>query len=141
MIANGNDYYFRFKTIDVLRNGQLIKKLTDQNCDDSTTTFKKGGPMGGIITTLDFAEEGMEEMQKLGVFRGMEAGFDLYLLEPWRWLSAVGPIHAIAYNVYAGGIDKFIIVAGDDSEAINLQIWTSDGYTVQLGDVMVFTVS
>ena len=26
MIANGSDYYFSFKTIDVIRNGQLIKK-------------------------------------------------------------------------------------------------------------------
>lgn len=25
MIANGSDYYFSFKTIDVIRNGQLIK--------------------------------------------------------------------------------------------------------------------
>lgn len=35
MIANGSDYYFSFKTIDVIRNGQLIKKLTDNNCEYS----------------------------------------------------------------------------------------------------------
>ena len=39
MIANGSDYYFSFKTIDVIRNGQLIKKkLTDDNCEYSTST-------------------------------------------------------------------------------------------------------
>ena len=38
MIANGNDYYFSFKTIDVIRNEQLIKKLTDDNCEYSTST-------------------------------------------------------------------------------------------------------
>ena len=35
MIANGSDYYFSFKTIDVIRNEQLIKKLTDDNCECS----------------------------------------------------------------------------------------------------------
>ena len=35
MIANGSDYYFSCKTIDVIRNGQLIKKLTDDNCECS----------------------------------------------------------------------------------------------------------
>ena len=35
MIANGSDYYFIFKTIDVIRNGQLIKKPTDDNCEYS----------------------------------------------------------------------------------------------------------
>lgn len=29
MIANGSDYYFSFKTIDVIRNEQLIKKKTN----------------------------------------------------------------------------------------------------------------
>lgn len=141
MIANGRDYYFRFKTIDVIRNGQLLKKLTDHNCKDSRTTFRKGGPYGGIITKLDFAEEGMEAIQDLGIFRGMDIGFDMYLLEPWRWLSNSGPIHAIAYNIKAGGLDKIVIVAGDDEEAINVQVWTSDGYIVQLGDPMTFCVN
>lgn len=140
MIANGSDFYFRFQTIDVIRNGQLVKKLTDDNCEDSTTTFKKGGPMGGIITTLDFAEEGMEGLQQLGIFRGMDSGFDLYLLEPWRWIANSGPIHAIAYNVNAGGIDKFVIVGGGDNEAVNVQIYTSNGFIVQLGDPMTFFV-
>ena len=81
MIANGSDFYFRFKTIDVIRNGQLLKKLTDSNCEDSSTTFRKGGPFGGIITKLDFAEEGMEAIQEEGTFRGMDSGFDLYLLD------------------------------------------------------------
>ena len=141
MIANGSDYYFLFKTIDVIRNGQLIKKLINDNCEDSTTTFRKGGSMGGIITKLDFAEEGMEDLQRLGIFRGMDSGFDLYLFEPWRWIASLGPIQAITYNVRAGGIEKFVIVAGDDSKAINVQIWTSDGYTIQLGDPMTFHVN
>ena len=38
MIANGSDYYFSFKTIDVIRNGQLIKKLTVYNCEYSIST-------------------------------------------------------------------------------------------------------
>ena len=38
MIANGSDYYFSFKTIDVILNGQLIKKLTVDNCEYSTST-------------------------------------------------------------------------------------------------------
>lgn len=121
MIANGSDYYFLFKTIDVIRNGQLIKKQTNDNCEDSTTTFRKGGSMGGIITKLDFAEEGMEDLQRLGFFRGLDSGFDLYLLEPWRWIASSEPIQAIAYNVRAGGIEKFVIVAGDDSKAINVK--------------------
>ena len=29
MIANGSDSYFIFKTIDVIRNGKLIKKGND----------------------------------------------------------------------------------------------------------------
>lgn len=46
-IANGSDFYFRFMTIDVIRNGELLKKLTDSNCEDSSTTFRKGGSFGG----------------------------------------------------------------------------------------------
>ncbi len=140
MIANGSDFYFRFKTIDVIRNGQLLKKLTDSNSEDPNTTFRKGGPFGGIITKLDFSEEGMEAIQEMGAFRGMDSGFDMYLLEPWRWISNSGPIHAIAYNVNAGGIDKFVIVAGEDSDAINVQIYTLNGYIIQLGDPLTFTV-
>ena len=135
-IANGGDFYFRFREIDVLRNGTLIKKLTDDNCGDSSSTFRKGGSGGGIIATLDFDEEGMAAMQRLGVFRGMESGFDLYLLGPWRWIANNGPIWVIAYDVNAGGIDKFIIAGGDSREAINVQIHTSDGFIVQLGNVL-----
>lgn len=140
-IASGSDFYFRFQTIDIVRNGNLVKKLTSENCEDSTTTFSKGGPMGGIITKLDFAEEGMEAIQNLGIFQGMDSGFDMYLLEPWRWISNSGPIKAIAYNVFAGGIEKFVIVAGEESKAISVQIYTSNGFIVQLGDPMVFYVN
>lgn len=137
-IANGSDFYFRFKTIDVIRNGNLLIKLTDDNCGDSSSTFRKGGEFGGIITKLDFDEDGMSAIQRAGAFRGMDSGFDLYLLGPWRWIAKTGPIHAIAYDVNAGGIDKFVITAGDDNDAVNVQIFTSDGFIIQLGDVLTF---
>lgn len=139
-IATGCDFYFRFNTIDVIRKGDLIVSLNDSNCEDSSSTFRKGGPMGGIVTKLDFDEEGMQAIQRAGAFRGMDSGFDLFLLEPWRWIANAGPIHAIAYDVKAGGIDKFVIVAGDEDDAITVQIFTSNGFIVQLGDVLTFTV-
>ena len=140
LIANGRDFYFCFKTIDVIRNGQLVKKLSENNCVDSSTTFRKGGPTGGIVTSLDFSEEGMRDLQQLGVFRGMEPGFDLFLIQPWRWMVNAGPIQAIANDVNAGGIEKFVIVGGDDKEEIFVQIYTSDGYIVQLGDPMNYFI-
>lgn len=96
--------------------------------------------MGGILTKLDFAEEGMEDLQQLGIFRGMYSGFDLYFFESWRWISNSGPIHAIAYDVNADGIDKFIIVGGDDNMAVNVQVFTANRFIVQLGDPMFFYV-
>jgi hypothetical protein len=139
-IATGSDYYFRFKTIDVIRNGSLLTKLTSANCEDSTSTFRKGGPGGGMIAQLDFDESGMSAIQRVGAFIGMDSGFDLYLIGPWRWIMKSGAIHAIAYDVNAGGIAKFVITAGDERDAINVQIFTSDGYIIQLGDPMTFSV-
>lgn len=135
-VARGGDYYFRFKTIDIIKNGQLVIKLNESNCDDSTSTFRKGGLGGGIVTTLDFYDDGMEKLQAYGIFRGMESGFDFYLLDGWRWIANAGPVHAIAYDIKASGIDKLVLVATD--EAPVLQIFTTNGYIVQLADPMIF---
>lgn len=135
-IANGSDFYFRFKAIDIIKNGCLIEKLTDENCDDSTSVFKKDRFSCGIFTKLDFAEDAMESLQELGIFEGMDSGFDLFLVEPWRWIANNGPIHAIAYDLHAGGLSKIVITAGDEQNAFVVQIYTEDGTIVQLADPM-----
>lgn len=140
MIANGSDFYFRFSTIEVIKNNNLIKKLSKDNCEDSSSTFRKGGPLGGIISKLDFEEEGFEDIQNLGAFLGMYSGFDLYILEPWKWIEKTGETHSIAYYLMGGGIDVLVLKAGDTQNDIHLQIITSDGFTIQLSDPLTFSV-
>ena len=129
-VSEGSDFYFRFKEIDIIKDGNLIAKLTNDNCGDAYSTFRKGGGAGGIVTRLDFSEEGMCAIQKAGAFRGMEPGFDFFLLGRWRWVANNRYIDVIAYDINSSGIDKICIVGSED--AIIVQIFTDDGYTVQL---------
>ena len=129
-VSEGSDFYFRFKEIDIIKDGNLIAKLTNDNCGDAYSTFRKGGETGGIVTHLDFSEEGMCAIQKAGAFRSMEAGFDFFLLGRWRWVANNRYIDVIAYDINSSGIDKICIVGSED--AIIVQIFTDDGYTVQL---------
>lgn len=140
MIANGNDFYFRFTTIEVKKNDKLLIRLTKDNCEDSTSTFRKGGPFGDIVTKLDFEEEGLEAIQNLGAFMGMDYGFDLHIFGSWNWCERKGPVHSIAYYLMGGAIDALILEAGDLPNDIALQVVTSDGFTIILGNPMTFSV-
>ena len=141
LIANGSDYYFRFSTIEVIKNDKILKKITKDNCEDPTSTFRKGGSFSGIVTKLDFEEEGLEEIQSLGALIGMDYGFDLYITEPWTWIEKNEKVHSIAYYLMGGTIDVIIFEARDIPNAIQLQILTSDGFIIRLSDPIIFSVS
>ena len=137
-ISEGSDFYFRFREIDVIRNEKLVINLTNDNCGDAYSTFRKGGSMGGIVTHLDFSEEGMRAIQKAGAFRGMESGFDFFLLGKWRWVASNRYMDIIAYDIKSSGIDKICIVGGGDTVVV--QIFTDDGYTIQLGNPLDYFI-
>lgn len=134
MIAHGSDFYLRFGAIDVTRDGVLVKTLNDSNCYDASSVFRKGGDVCQLVSKLDFAPQGLTALRDCGVFCDEDCGFDMYLLDPWKWVSDSGSVHAISYDVYGGGIDKIVVMAGDSKEDISVHIHTSDGLVVQLGN-------
>lgn len=140
LIANGSDFNFRFSAIEVIKNDKTLKKITKDNCEDPTSTFRKGGIYSGIATKLDFEDEALEAIQNLGALIGMDYGFDLYITEPWTWIEKNEKVYSIAYYLMGGAIDVLIFEAQDTPNDIRLQVITSDGFTIQLSDPITFDI-
>lgn len=133
------NFYFRFTRISLFHGNSLIIQLTKDNCDDSYTTFKKGGIMGGVTTSLDFDESAMTQIQRAGLFRGMDSGFDFYLSNNgWHENSNTGNLYSIIYPIGGGGIDALVLVAEEDK--IRLQI-VCGSYTLLLCDPLTYSAS
>lgn len=130
-ILNGSNFYFHFTRVAVYKNGTRVLTLTDNNCEDSATIFKKKA----VFSQLDFRDT-MAYIQQCGVFVGMYSGFDI-LLEPSRWfVNTDEPTqYSICYNVHSGSIDDLILIAEGDN--VRLQINTGS-YNILLADVMNF---
>lgn len=130
-ILNGNDFYFQFTRVGIYKNGKLLLTLTDDNCEDATTIFRRSA----VFSQLDFRDT-MEYIQRYGAFIGMYSGFDIFLdSEGWFINSNEPDIFSICYNVNTGGIDSLVLVAEGDK--IRLQI-TSNQYIILLADVVNF---
>lgn len=130
-IMNGDDFYFQFTRVGIYKNGKLILTLTNDNCEDATTIFRRSA----VFSQLDFGDT-MEYIQRCGVFIGMYSGFDLLLSSEGWFLNTNEPNqYSICYNVFAGGIDKLVLVVEEDK--VRLQI-TSNSYIIILADAINF---
>lgn len=140
IIASGRGFYFHFTTIDVYKNDVLLKHISPNNCEDSSSVFSKGGPFGGMVAKLDFEEEGFEEVQTTGAFRGLYSGFDLFLSNAWQTVDNTDSKYSIAYYLMGGGIDMLMLEAGIGPNDVSMHILTEDGFMVKLSKPISFSV-
>lgn len=130
-ILDGNDFYFQFTRVGIYKNGKPLLTLTDDNCEDATTIFKRSA----VFSQLNFRDT-MEYIQRCGAFIGMYSGFDILLDSKGWFINSNEPKQfSICYNVNAGGIDNLVLVAEEDN--LRLQI-TSNQYIILLADVVNF---
>lgn len=137
-ILNGEmDFYFRFTRIGVYKDGRLLANLTDENSPGGGSVFKRGGSLGGIVAKIDIDEDATWSIvQRLGAFKGMYSGFDLWLdVNGWHLNTDEIDQYSIIYPVGAGGIDFLVLIA--ERECIRLQIVSGD-YIILLTDVLGF---
>lgn len=130
-ILNGDDFYFQFTRVSIQKNGKLTLTLTNDNCENATTIFRRSA----VFSQLDFRDT-MEYRQRCGIFIGMNSGFDIFLdSEGWFINTNESNQYSICYNVCAGGIDSLVLVAEEDK--VRLQI-TSNQYILILADAISF---
>lgn len=130
-ISKGDNFCIDFYEIDIIRDG-IIRKSMCQKGNNRLATFQRGDRKGHLVTSLDFSTEAITILDDFGATAGMDTGFDMYLLDPWKIESDKDEKYVISYNIFDNGIDRFVVEGVKDVSGISLLIFMTNGNIIRL---------
>lgn len=130
IIITGGGFGIDFHKMQTIR-GDIIQEIISKS-RFPLAAFRRGGSNNNLVTYLDLSDETKSLLEDSGALTGMDGGFDMYLLSPWKPITSNEDMHIFEYNIYDNGIDRFRLELSAQSGEIKLLIFMSNGYLIRL---------